>query len=194
LAYFQALVQQPNTRGACTRPNLVLKWSTYFQPSTKLWAFFNLQPRPSIWHRRRFLCSYYWPTCKGQYSAVHEGNALSLRVFFKKGTKKKQNSKKGWQLEKFREMGASRPLGGRKGASRPTIGRDAQKKFPGTSSRIRKLFSFAKWSLKEASRPATGRDASRPATGRDASWCIVISCVCVFWLPKFVTIHRKIQK
>jgi hypothetical protein len=24
--------------------------------------------------------------------------------------------------------------------------------------------------------------------------CTAISCVCVFWIPKFVTIHRKIQK
>jgi hypothetical protein len=56
-------------------------------------------------------------------------------------------------------MGAFRPLNGRKGASRPTIGREAQKKFPGTSSRIKKLFLFAKRSLKQASRPATGRDA-----------------------------------
>jgi hypothetical protein len=89
-----------------------------------------------------------------------------LEVFLKRGLKKK--SKKGCQLEKFREMGASRPLNGRKGASRPTIGREAQKKFPETSSRIRKHFLFAKRSLKQASRPASRRVASRPATGRDA--------------------------
>jgi hypothetical protein len=90
--------------------------------------------------------------------------------FLKRGFKK--NSKKGCQLGKFREMGASRPLNGRKGASRPTIGREAQKKISGTSSRIRKFFLFAKRSLKQASRPATGRDASRPATGRDAPFLL----------------------
>jgi hypothetical protein len=121
---------------------------------------------------------------EAQCDKLKKGKGLELsEVFFSKKRIKK-NSKKGCQLGKFREMGASRPLNGRKEASR-----QAQKKILGTSSRIRKFFLFAKRSLKQASRPATGRDAYRPASGRDVPGLFLLYFFLVFLFQKLFKIQ-----
>jgi hypothetical protein len=60
------------------------------------------------------------------------------RTFFLKGIKKIK-FKKGSRMGEIRKMGTSRPLNGRKWTSRPTIVREAPKKFSGASSRIKKF-------------------------------------------------------
>jgi hypothetical protein len=58
-------------------------------------------------------------------------------------------------------MGASRPLNGRKGWA------GGSKKISRGLFANKKSFLFAKRSLKQASRPASGREATRPASGRE---------------------------
>jgi hypothetical protein len=95
--------------------------------------------------------------------------------FLKKGLKKFKFEKR-CRFGTIRKMGTSRSLIGREAWSRgppaPPAGGRFEKYFEAPPEGLfanKKSFLFVKRSLRQASRPASGREAFRPASGREAS-------------------------
>jgi hypothetical protein len=88
-------------------------------------------------------------------------------------------------LGKIEKMGTSRPLIGReawgRGPPAHPAGRRFQKFFQAPPEGLftnNKSFLFVKRSLRQASRPASGREASSPASGREVPLLIFFVIFC----------------